>query len=331
MNLTAFAIENRTVTYFSIVLLILGGISSFLGLGQLEDPEFTVKTAVITTPYPGASPEEVEQEVTDRIEKALQLVEEVDFITSESSAGLSMVKVEIKAEYWADRLPQIWDSVRRKINDMKGTLPPNAGAPMVNDDFGDVYGLMLAITSDGYSHGELDDYGDRLNKEIFPGIQGGPLMHVIAAKAVAFKLAMSKDFKATQRQTVANARALAQNLADAGFELVSGGTDNHLMLVDLTSLGITGAEAEKALDEAGITVNKNVIPYEKRSPFETSGVRIGTPSVTTRGMKEQEMSLIAAMIVDVLTHPKDEGVLRRVRKSVRDLCNRFPLYPEKDG
>ncbi len=175
------------------------------------------------------------------------------------------------------------------------------------------------------------DYGQKLDAEIFPGIQGGPLMHVIAAKAVALKLAMSKDFKAAQHQTVANARALAQNLADAGFELVSGGTDNHMMLVDLTSLGITGAEAEEALDEAGITVNKNVIPYEKRSPFETSGVRIGTPSVTTRGMKEQEMSLIAAMIVDVLTHPKDEGVLRRVRKSVRDLCNGFPMYPEKDG
>jgi glycine hydroxymethyltransferase len=112
---------------------------------------------------------------------------------------------------------------------------------------------------------------------------------------------------------------------------VSGGTDNHLVLVDLTSLDITGRDAEKALDEAGITVNKNTIPFEKRSPFETSGVRIGTPSVTTRGMKEQEMSAIAAMIVDVLNQPKDQGVLRRVRESVRHLCDRFPLYSGQDA
>ncbi len=175
------------------------------------------------------------------------------------------------------------------------------------------------------------DYGKKLDDEIFPGIQGGPLMHVIAAKAVAFKLAMSENFRASQRQTVANARALAQYLTDAGFKLVSGGTDNHLVLVDLTSLDITGRDAEKALDEAGITVNKNTIPFEKRSPFEASGVRIGTPSVTTRGMKEQEMSTIAAMIVDVLNQPKDQGVLRRVRESVRDLCDRFPLYSGQDA
>jgi glycine hydroxymethyltransferase len=175
------------------------------------------------------------------------------------------------------------------------------------------------------------DYGKKLDDEIFPGIQGGPLMHVIAAKAVAFKLAMSENFKASQRQTVANARALAQHLTDAGFKLVSGGTDNHLVLVDLTSLDITGRDAEKALDEAGITVNKNTIPFEKRSPFDTSGVRIGTPSVTTRGMKEQEMSAIAAMIVDVLNQPKDQGVLRRVRESVRHLCDRFPLYSGQDA
>lgn len=174
------------------------------------------------------------------------------------------------------------------------------------------------------------EYGEKLNSGIFPGLQGGPLMHVIAAKAVAFKLAMSEDFKANQRQTVANAKALAQNLTDAGLKLVSGGTDNHLMLVDLRGLDIAGRDAEKALDEAGITVNKNTIPFEKRSPFVTSGIRIGTPSVTTRGMKEEEMAAISAMIVDILNHPKDPGVVRRVRESVRDLCIRFPLYPEKE-
>lgn len=174
------------------------------------------------------------------------------------------------------------------------------------------------------------EYAEKLDTEIFPGIQGGPLMHVIAAKAVAFKLAMSEDFKANQRQIVANARALAQHLKDAGLELVSGGTDNHLILVNLTGLDITGRDAEEALDEAGITVNKNTVPFEKRSPFVTSGVRIGTPSVTVRGMKEQEMATIAAMIVDVLNRPKDRAVIRRVRESVRDLCDRFPLYPDKE-
>jgi glycine hydroxymethyltransferase len=174
------------------------------------------------------------------------------------------------------------------------------------------------------------EYGEKLNSGIFPGLQGGPLMHVIAAKAVAFKLAMSEDFKENQRQTVANAKALAQHLTDAGLKLVSGGTDNHLMLVDLRGLDIAGRDAEKALDEAGITVNKNTIPFEERSPFVTSGIRIGTPSVTTRGMKEQEMTAISAMIVDVLNHPKDPGVVRGVRESVRDLCERFPLYPEKE-
>ncbi len=155
-------------------------------------------------------------------------------------------------------------------------------------------------------------------------------MHVIAAKAVAFKLAMSETFKAYQRQVVANAQALAQNLLDAGFRLVSGGTDNHLMLLDLTALEITGKDAEKALENAGITANKNTIPFDPRSPSVTSGIRLGTPSLTTRGMKEPEMAAVAGMIVDVLQHPDDENVLGRVRESVRGLCRRFPLYPE-DG
>jgi glycine hydroxymethyltransferase len=175
------------------------------------------------------------------------------------------------------------------------------------------------------------EYGQQLNAEIFPGLQGGPLMHVIAAKAVAFKLAMSDDFKAEQRQIVANAKALAEGLMAAGINIVSGGTDNHLMLVDLTDMDITGSVAENALEEAGITVNKNTIPFNGRSPFVTSGIRIGTPSVTVRGMKEPEMATVAAMIVEVLNHPQDRDILRRVRESARDLCDRFPLFPDKDG
>ncbi|MBW2330731.1 MAG: serine hydroxymethyltransferase, partial [Deltaproteobacteria bacterium] len=171
-----------------------------------------------------------------------------------------------------------------------------------------------------------EEHGKRLDSEIFPGIQGGPLMHVIAAKAVAFKLAMSESFKAYQRQTVANAAALAQHLMGAGLKLVSGGTDNHLLMVDLSDLGISGRDAEKALEEAGITVNKNTVPFEKRGAFVTSGIRIGTPAVTTRGMKEREMATIGAMIVEVLNQPNDQAVLCRVNESVRDLCERFPLY-----
>ena len=150
-------------------------------------------------------------------------------------------------------------------------------------------------------------------------------MHVIAAKAVAFKLAMSEDFKEKQRQTVANAKALAEGLLATGIKLISGGTDNHLMLVDLTDLDITGRDAENALEEAGITVNKNTIPFNGRNPFVTSGIRIGTPTVTARGMKEPEMATISAMIVKVLNHPNDRDILQQVRESVRDLCDRFPL------
>ena len=169
------------------------------------------------------------------------------------------------------------------------------------------------------------EYGKKLNAEIFPGLQGGPLMHVIAAKAVCFKLAMSEDFKEKQRQTVANAKALAEGLMAAGIKLISGGTDNHLMLVDLADLDITGRDAENALEEAGITVNKNTIPFNGRNPFVTSGIRIGTPTVTARGMKEPEMATISAMIVQVLNHPNDRDILQQVRESVLDLCDRFPL------
>ena len=173
-----------------------------------------------------------------------------------------------------------------------------------------------------------EEHGKRLDSQIFPGIQGGPLMHVIAAKAVAFKLAGSESFKAYQRQTMANAAVLARHLMDAGLRLVSGGTDNHLVMVDLSDRGITGRDAEKALEEAGITVNKNTIPFEKRGACVTSGIRIGTPAVTTRGMKEEEMATIAAMIIEVLDQPDNQAVLRRVNAAVRSLCEKFPLYEE---
>ena len=174
------------------------------------------------------------------------------------------------------------------------------------------------------------ELGRKLNKEIFPGIQGGPLMQVIAAKAVAFKLALADSFKVYQRQIVKNASTLAGFLMDNGIRLVSSGTDNHMMLVDLSNLNITGKVAEQKLEQAGITVNKNTIPFDTQSPFVTSGIRIGTPAVTTRGMKENEMTRIGGFIVDVLKQPENEEVIRRVKEDVHQLCAGFPLFPESD-
>jgi glycine hydroxymethyltransferase len=169
-------------------------------------------------------------------------------------------------------------------------------------------------------------YGARLNKAIFPGIQGGPLMHVIAAKALAFKEALAESFKMYQVDTVKNAKTLAQQLMDDGVQLVSGGTDNHMMLVDLTNLDITGKAAEDALGRAGITVNKNAVPFDKLGPAVTSGIRIGTPALTTRGMKEQEMAVVASLIVDVLRNIDDQHIIEKVKKKTRELCESFPIY-----
>ncbi len=173
-----------------------------------------------------------------------------------------------------------------------------------------------------------EEYAKAVNKRIFPGIQGGPLMHVIAAKAVAFKEALSDDFVTYQRQVIANAKHLADRLAGAGIKIVSGGTDTHLLLVDLRNKDITGKEAEEALDSAGITVNKNTVPFETRSPFVTSGIRIGTPALTTRGMKEHEVEWIGDQIVETLNHHNEPEFHEKTRKRVRDLSEQFPLYAE---
>ncbi len=172
-------------------------------------------------------------------------------------------------------------------------------------------------------------HAQALDKSVLPGMQGGPLMHIIAAKAVAFREALTPEWRDYQRQIVANARALAAALAGRGYRLVAGGTDTHLMLVDLTPKGITGKEAQEALDRAWITVNKNTIPFETRSPMVTSGIRIGTPAVTTRGMREPEMARIAECIDRVLGHLGDASVEAAVRTEVRELTARFPLYPER--
>ncbi|UCD12283.1 MAG: serine hydroxymethyltransferase, partial [Nitrospinaceae bacterium] len=173
-----------------------------------------------------------------------------------------------------------------------------------------------------------EEFAKDVNKRIFPGIQGGPLMHTIAAKAVAFKEALCPDFIAYQKQVLKNARHLAAVLSGRGFKIVTGGTDTHLMLVDLRPQDITGKDAEAALEAAGITVNKNTVPFETQSPFVTSGIRIGTPALTTRGMKEPQMDEIGGMIADTLERLDDAEFKINCRARVKELCERFPLYQE---
>jgi glycine hydroxymethyltransferase len=173
-----------------------------------------------------------------------------------------------------------------------------------------------------------ESYAKDLDRTVFPGVQGGPLMHIIAAKAVCFKEALEPEFATYQRQIVVNAKRLASALTAAGFRLVSGGTDNHLMLVDVFSKGITGKVAEAALGKAGITVNKNAIPFDQNPPMVASGVRVGTPAVTTRGMREPEMDAIADLFTRALQTPENDSALAMVRAEVETLCRKFPLYPE---
>jgi glycine hydroxymethyltransferase len=174
-----------------------------------------------------------------------------------------------------------------------------------------------------------NEFAKTLDSRVFPGSQGGPLMHTIAAKAVAFKEALTEEFKSYQKQIVKNAQALAAELVSEGFRLVSGGTDNHLMLVDVSVIGITGKQAGETLDRAGITANKNMIPFDTKSPTITSGIRIGTPAITTRGMKEAEMKTIGRLIAYVLKNINDENRIMEVRSEVKALCEKFPLYRDR--
>jgi glycine hydroxymethyltransferase len=173
------------------------------------------------------------------------------------------------------------------------------------------------------------EFAQAIDKVVFPGMQGGPLVHIMAAKAVCFQEAMQPEFRDYARQVVVNAKVLAQSLADEGFRIISGGTDTHLMLVDVFSKGMFGSEAEKALGEAGITVNKNAIPFDINPPMKPSGIRIGTPALTTRGMEEAEMTQIGRWIAEALLHRSDAAVLGKVRKQVLELCEAFPLYAER--
>jgi glycine hydroxymethyltransferase len=174
-----------------------------------------------------------------------------------------------------------------------------------------------------------EQFQKELDRAVFPTVQGGPLMHIIAAKAVCYKEALQPDFKDYQQQVLVNARVLAEELTNAGFRIVSGGTDNHLMLVDVFVRGLTGSQAEKALDKAGITVNKNAIPFDTNPPMKASGIRIGSPALTTRGMKEGEMRQIAGLIKDALSAHEDEAHLKSIHEKVNSFCAEFPIYENR--
>jgi glycine hydroxymethyltransferase len=199
---------------------------------------------------------------------------------------------------------------------------PRGGLLLVGKDRENPFGLKAAKS------GRVKMLSEVLDGTVMPGVQGGPLMHVIAAKAVAFGEALQPSFKTYAEQIIKNAKALAQNLVSHGYNIISGGTDNHLMLVDLRNKGVTGKDAEIALEHSGITVNKNAVPFDDKPALVTSGIRIGTPAVTTRGMKEKEMEMIGDLIDQVIRNVGKEGVYMEVKESVRQLCERFPLYPE---
>ncbi len=187
--------------------------------------------------------------------------------------------------------------------------------------------LILCKIIDRLRPDDKKNLAQKIDSAVFPGIQGGPLDHVIAAKAVAFLEALQSEFIEYQKQVIRNAKILAETLMVGGLELVSGGTDNHLMLVDLTNIGLTGKQVERALEEVDIYVNKNMIPYDLRKPTDPSGIRLGTPALTTRGMKEEEMKLVGEMIVKIIKNINNENVKKEIRESVRELVARFPIYP----
>ncbi len=197
---------------------------------------------------------------------------------------------------------------------------PRGGMILIGRDFDNPFGITAPKS------GRLKKMSELLDSAVFPGTQGGPLMHVIAAKAVAFGEALKPEFKEYAQQVVRNAKAMAEAFLERGYNLVSGGTDNHLVLIDLRNKGLSGKEAETLLGEAGITVNKNMVPYDDKSPFVTSGIRIGTPAMTTRGFKEEEFRQVVDWIDQVLAHPGDEALRHRIRQEVEALCRQFPLY-----
>ena len=199
---------------------------------------------------------------------------------------------------------------------------PRGGMILMGKDFENPFGIKAPKS------GRVKMMSELIDSMVIPGVQGGPLMHVIAAKAVAFKEALDEEFKTYSEQVIKNAKAMADKLSSFGFKVISGGTDNHLMLIDLRNKNMTGKQAQEMLDEVGITCNKNAVPFDDKSPLITSGIRLGTPALTTRGMNETDMEKVAEMINDVISNPESEDVKNSVRKKIDDLTSEHPLYPE---
>jgi glycine hydroxymethyltransferase len=305
-HLTHGSPVNFSGRLFRIVSYGVDKETGYIDMNQVEDIAVKEKPRLIITgasAYPREFDYKAFREIADRV--GAKLIADIAH-----PAGL------IAAELNKSPLPYCHVVTSTTHKTLRG---PRGGLILIGKDQENDMGIMTP-------KGRLKTIAQIVDSNVFPGFQGGPLMHVIAAKAVAFKEALSPDFKEYSKQVIKNAKALAEKLTSMDYHLISNGTDTHLMLVDLRNKGLTGKKAENALEEAGITVNKNMVPFDDQSPFITSGIRIGTPALTTRGMKEAEMIEIGGMIDKVLTNIGNESVYEQVRSRVYELCQQFPLY-----
>ncbi len=297
MNLAALAIEKRAISYFAIFLLVVAGIGAFFSLGQLEDPEFTVKTAVVTTLYPGAAPEEVELEVTDRIELAIQEMPQIDYLESFSRAGMSLIMVNIKEEYWSDRLPQVWNELRRKIRNIENSLPPGAGRPDISDDFGDVFGFQLAVVGDGYSYAELEEYAKDIKKEISL-VKGVARVDLWGVQQKAIYVNVSQSQISELGLTHANIQA---NLSQQNMVVDAGSVDLQRRRYRIAPTGEFRSPADIANLQISATLAEELstLPAVQTQPtaFERPSelselIRISDIATVTRGYLEPPTTLM---------------------------------------
>ncbi|HXF99137.1 MAG TPA: serine hydroxymethyltransferase [Bacteroidota bacterium] len=308
-HLTHGSPVNFSGQFYNFVAYGVNRETGYIDYNEVEDIARREKPKMITvgaSAYSRNIDYKIFREIADRVGAFL-------FADIAHPAGL------IAADLLNDPLPYCHVVTSTTHKTLRG---PRGGLILMGRDFDNPFGQVAPKS------GRLKKMSELIDSMVIPGIQGGPLMHVIAAKAVAFKEALQPEFREYARQIIKNAQALAARLVSFGYNIISGGTDTHLMLVDLRNKGLTGKDAQEALDEAGITVNKNAVPFDDKSPLITSGIRIGTPALTTRGMKEPEMEYIAELINEVLTNIGKKNVYQAVAKKVEELCSRFPLYAE---
>jgi len=308
-HLTHGSPVNFSGQFYNFVAYGVNKDSGFIDYNEVEDVAKREKPKMITvgaSAYSRNIDYKIFREIADKVGAFL-------FADIAHPAGL------IAADLLNDPVPHCHVITSTTHKTLRG---PRGGLIMMGKDFDNPFGLVAPKS------GRTKKMSELVDSMVIPGIQGGPLMHVIAAKAVAFKEALQPEFKIYAQQIIRNAQTLAAKLVKLGFYIISGGTDNHLMLVDLRSKNVTGKDAQEALDEAGITVNKNAVPFDDKSPLITSGIRIGTPALTTRGMKETEMEYIGDLINEVITNIGKHEVYKSVAKRVEELCVKFPLYAE---